>query len=111
MTTEETELQEYSLELTSGQRKKLRSLGHHLEPVIHVGKAGITPTLQLSVTAALKAHELIKVKLGQNCPMTKQTAGEQLAQDCDAALVQVIGKMVLLYRPNPELPQAKRIVC
>ncbi len=96
-------------ELSSSQKKRLRSLGHHLEPIVYVGKEGLSTPLHQSVEANLKAHELIKIKLGQNCPLERGTAGEQLAQLCKAALVQVIGRMVLLYRPNPDLPAAKRI--
>jgi RNA-binding protein len=96
-------------ELTNSQKKKLRSLGHHLEPMVYVGKEGLSKPLQQSVAAALKAHELIKIKLGQNCPVERGAAGEQLARLCEATLVQVIGRMVLLYRPNPDLPTAKRI--
>ncbi|MGE4558573.1 MAG: ribosome assembly RNA-binding protein YhbY [Desulfobulbus sp.] len=96
--------------LTSSQKKKLRSLAHHLEPMVYVGKEGLSKPLQQSATAALKAHELIKIKLGRNCPLERGAAGEQLARICEATLVQIIGRMVLLYRPNPDLPPAKRIV-
>lgn len=101
---------EDSSPLTASQKKNLRSLGHHLQPLVYVGKEGLTVPLQKSVLAALKAHELIKVKLGQNCPVERNQAGEQLAGLCGASLVQVIGRMVVLYRPNPDLPAAKRIV-
>ncbi|MDD2464532.1 MAG: ribosome assembly RNA-binding protein YhbY [Desulfobulbus sp.] len=100
---------ENRFELTSSQKKKLRALGHHLEPVVYVGKEGLSKPLQQSAMAALKARELIKIKLGQNCPLERGSAGEQLAALCEAALVQVIGRMVLLYRPNPDLPAEKRI--
>lgn len=96
-------------ELTSSKKKKLRSLGHHLEPVVYVGKEGLSQPLQQSLEAALKARELVKIKLGQNCPLERKTAGEELSELCRAALVQVIGKIVLLYRPNPDLPAAKRV--
>lgn len=95
--------------LTSSQKKKLRSLAHHLEPMVYVGREGLSKPLQQSTAAALKAHELIKIKLGRNCPLERDSAGEQLARICEAVLVQVIGRMVLLYRPNPDLPPAKRI--
>lgn len=106
----DTETNEEISLLTSSQKKNLRSLGHHLEPVVYAGKEGLSLPLQQSVLAALKAHELIKVKLGQNCPVERNQAGEQLAGLCGASLVQVIGRMVLLYRPNPDLPVAKRIM-
>nr|WP_320009990.1 ribosome assembly RNA-binding protein YhbY [uncultured Desulfobulbus sp.] len=95
--------------LGSFKKKKLRSLGHHLEPIVYVGKEGLTEPLHKSLEAALKARELVKVKLGQNCPIERKAAGEELAELCRAALVQVIGRMILLYKPNPELPAAKRV--
>ena len=106
----DTENNEDICPLSSSQKKNLRSLGHHLEPSVYAGKEGLSLPLQQSVRAALKAHELIKVKLGQNCPVERNLAGDQLAALCGASLVQVIGRMVLLYRPNPDLPAAKRIV-
>lgn len=91
------------------QRKSLRGLGHHLEPIVYVGKEGISASLIQAANNALLAHELIKIKLGQNCPLPKKEAAEALAEVTEADLVQLIGKMVLLFRPNPELPQQKKI--
>ena len=99
---------ESTTELTGRQKKALRSRGHHLEPVVYVGKEGLSRTLLKSVEAALKAHELIKIKLGQNCPLDRNTAGDELTKNTGAALVQVIGRMILLYRPNPDLPGEKK---
>lgn len=96
--------------LTGKQRKKLRGLGHHLEPVVYVGRSGLTSTVIESAVASLKAHELIKVKLGQNCPLGKQEAAEMIAGQTGSALVQLIGKMVLLYQPNPDRPKDQRVV-
>lgn len=95
--------------LTSGQKKMLRGLGHHLEPVVYVGKEGVSPALLASLEAALKAHELIKVKIGQNCPLERNAASEELTRTTGAVLVQIIGRMILLYRPNIDLPQEKRL--
>jgi len=100
---------EPAVELTSGQKKTLRSMGHHLDPVVYAGKEGLSPALLKSLEAALKAHELIKIKIGQNCPLERNAAGQELASTSGAALVQVIGRMILLYRPNPDLPEAKRV--
>ena len=96
--------------LTGGQKKALRSMGHHLEPGVYVGKEGLSPALIKSTEAALKAHELIKIKLGQNCPLERNEAGEKLARLTNSSLVQVIGRMVLLHRANPDLPSGKRII-
>ena len=103
------EQQEPAITLTSRQKKVLRSRGHHLEPVVFAGREGLTPTLIAALEAALKAHELIKIKIGQNCPLERNTAGEELARRTDSTLVQVIGRMILLYRPNPDLPETKRL--
>lgn len=105
-----TESIETEQQLTGGQKRALRGMGHHLEPSVYVGREGITPALIKSAEAALKAHELIKVKLGQNCPLQRNEAGEELARTTGASLVQVIGRMVLLHRANPDLPAEKRII-
>jgi len=86
--------------LTGSQKKYLRSLGHHLEHILIVGREGLTDNLLSSCEDAIAAHELIKVKLGQNCPLEKQEAAQQLAEKTGSNLVQLIGKTVLLYRPN-----------
>jgi len=98
------------IELTNGQKKTLRGLGHHLEPVVYVGKEGLSPALLKSMNNALTAHELIKIKLGQNCPVERHQAGEELVRLTGAAVVQIIGRMILLYRPNPDLAEGKRLV-
>ncbi len=95
--------------LSNQQKKGLRGMGHHLEPIVYVGKEGLSPSLLKSTEAALKAHELIKIKLGQNCPLERSEAADELIRLTGAALVQAIGRMILLYRANPNLPVEKRI--
>lgn len=95
--------------MTGKKKKILRGLGHHLEPVVYIGREGLSVSLINSTSDALRAHELIKIKLGRNCPVGKKNAAEQLAVKTDSALVQLIGKTVLLYQPNPDLPKEKRI--
>ena len=102
---ESTELE---IVLSSGQKKLLRGNGHHLDPIVFVGKEGLSSALLKSTATALKTHELIKIKLGQNCPLERNEAAKELARCTKATLVQVIGKIVLLYRPNPDLPIEKR---
>jgi len=96
--------------LTGRQKKQLRGLGHHLSPVVYVGREGLTATVLKATEEALTAHELIKVKLGQNCPLGKKQAAAQLALQSKAALVQLIGKTVLLYLPNPDLVRKKKSI-
>jgi RNA-binding protein len=89
--------------LTGRQKKFLRGMGHHLDHSVMVGREGLSENLIQSCSDGLKAHELIKIKLGQNCPLPKDEAARQLAAQNSAHLVQLIGKTVLLYRPNPDL--------
>lgn len=90
--------------LSGKQKKFLRSLGHHLSQSVIVGKEGISDNLVQSCIEGLDAHELIKVRLGQNCPVEKKEAARVLAVKTGSQLIQLIGKTVLLYRPNPDLP-------
>jgi RNA-binding protein len=83
--------------LTGKQRRKLRALGHHLSAVVHVGQSGVTPALIAAVAQAIQDHELIKVKVG-DAPVDRHEAAEQLAQGTGAAVAQVLGNTVLLFR-------------
>ena len=96
--------------LTSAQVRHLRALGHHLKPVVFVGKNGIDDNLLKSVDENLKAHELIKVKIGENAPEGRKETAAALAEAAGCELAQVIGRVCLLYRANPDLPQERRIV-
>ncbi|HFQ90487.1 MAG TPA: ribosome assembly RNA-binding protein YhbY [Desulfobulbus sp.] len=95
--------------LNGKQKKHLRGLAHHLEPVVHVGREGLSESLIRSANQALLARELIKVKLGQNCPLARKEAARQIADRTGAALVQLIGRTIILFLPNPELPRDRRI--
>jgi RNA-binding protein len=91
--------------LTGKQRRHLRALGHSLEPVVHVGKEGLSDSLSGAVDAALLQHELIKIRVGGNAPDDRHDVAEELALKAGAELVQVLGNTILLYRPHPEEPK------
>jgi RNA-binding protein len=95
--------------LTGKQARHLRGLGHHLKPMAMLGKEGITDNLIAAVEAVLTVHELLKVKMQENCPLDRKEAAEQLGEQTGAAVAQLLGKTFLLYRPNPDLPDDKRI--
>lgn len=99
-----------SAPLTGKQKKYLRALGHHLQHSVIVGREGITASLLQSCEDGLDAHELIKIKLGQNCPVTKKEAAQQLAANTGSHLVQLIGKTILLYRQSKKLTKDKAII-
>ena len=89
--------------LTSKQRRQLRSLAHHLEPVVQVGQKGLTDELVSAVDQALEDHELIKVRVAEAAPVERRRSG--LADRVDAHEIGVIGRVVILYRRHPEKPR------
>lgn len=93
--------------LTGKQRRYLRGLGHDLEPVVLLGKEGVTDGVIGALDAALTTHELVKVKLGQSFPEDRETGAGKLAQKSGAELVQILGNTLLLYRAREEEPAIK----
>ena len=108
--TEKKDNEEGIVQLSGKEKKVLRGLAHKLEPVVYVGREGLSNSLFSSVRQALTARELIKVKLGQNCPVEKKEAANLLAEQTSSALVQLIGKTVILYYPNADLDKEKRVI-
>ena len=102
---EETETKK----LTGRQKKYLKGLGHHLSPVILIGKEGISPKLIEATALELKNHELIKIKIGNNSNVAKQDAVLALTAGTGGEQVQLIGKSLLLYKENPDKPRDERI--
>lgn len=93
--------------LTSKQRAFLRGEAQTLEPVIYVGKGGVGDALLGDAEAALRAKELIKGTVLENCPISAREAADTLAQSLHADPVQVIGRRFVLYRES-ENPEARR---
>ncbi len=91
--------------MTSKQRAYLRGLANTLEPIVHVGKGGMADTIVKQADDALTARELIKGKVLETAPETAREAAEALAAATNAAVVQVIGRTFVLYRPAPEEPK------
>ena len=84
--------------LTGRQIRQLRSLAHHLEPVITVGKQGVAPAVVDQANAVLEAHELIKCSALENSGLSAREVAEQLAELTGSEVVQVIGRRFSLYR-------------
>lgn len=87
--------------LTGKQRRQLRALGHHLEPVVIVGQSGVTEGVIAAVQQALHDHELIKVKINEG-PETRQEAAQKLAEGTGAELAQLLGRTALLFKKRDE---------
>lgn len=91
--------------LTGKQKSFLRSLGMKLEPVVNIGKEGLTPTVVAAAREVIRKRELIKVRVLQNCAELPKDIITMLAERADANPVQVIGRNGLLYRKNEEKPK------
>ncbi len=79
-----------------------------MKPTVTVGKAGVTDSVLAHIAPLLEQRELIKVRMAES-PQGRRPAAESLANALDAELVDVIGSMVVLYRPNLQLPPRKQI--
>lgn len=96
-----------AIELTPAERKAHRADAHHLDPVVMIGADGLTPAVIKEADAALKAHGLIKVRvLGDDRTAREEIFG-QLCDKLDAAPVQHIGKLLVLWRPKAEKARAE----
>ena len=90
-------------ELAGFQRKALRGLANPLQPIVHVGEAGISAAVLHALDEALVRHELVKVRL--HAPDDKKAAARAIADASRAALCGIVGHTVIVYRPNPENPR------
>ncbi len=86
------------MSLKGNQVRQLRARAHNLEPVLLIGKNGVTDAVVQQANESLEAHELIKCSTQTNSPLATMDTGEELAKRLQAALVQVIGRRFVLYR-------------
>ncbi len=86
-------------------RKTLRAAGHHLSPVVQVGKEGVSEAVLRQLDAQLAVHELVKVRIGTESPEDRFEAAERLGDAAGAQIAQVLGRTVLVYRRHPEKPR------
>jgi len=91
--------------LSPRQRQRLKGLAHGLSVSVQIGAAGLTDGVIEATNHALAAHELIKVKVGQGSEIDRKEGAAELAQSTKAHLAGVIGRVWILYRPDPEEPR------
>ncbi len=84
-------------------RADLRAEAHHLDPTVHVGQHGLTPSLISSLDDALRTRELVKVKLGKQDDVKPTDVANSLALATNSNIVQVIGRTATLFRENADL--------
>lgn len=96
--------------MTSKQRAYLKGLAMTMDPILQIGKSSLTPELTQSVSEALEARELIKIHVLKNCADDGKDLAAVLSERTHAQVVQVIGKMIVLYRPAKEEKDRKIVL-
>ncbi len=91
-----------ALSLSIAERKAHRAEAHHLDPVVMIGNDGLTPAVVKETDAALNAHGLIKVRVLGDDRAQREAIYQQLADQLNAAPIQHIGKLLVLWRPKPQ---------
>ena len=94
--------------MTSKQRAYLKGLAMNIDPILQLGKGGVTPENTASVDEALAARELIKISVLQNCLFDTRGMAEVLAERTRSQVVQVIGRKIVLYREGKN--EKKKII-
>ena len=97
-----------ALNLTAAERRALRADAHHLDPVVLIGGDGLTDAVIKETDAALNAHGLIKVRVFSDDRDTRAAILTELTDRLNAAAVQQIGKLLVLWRPIPPKEKTER---
>lgn len=95
------------IQLTPIERKAHRAEAHHLDPVVMIGSDGLTPAVMKETDAALNAHGLIKIRVLGDDRSAREAVFQQLADELNAAPIQHIGKLLVLWRPKPVKARAE----
>ena len=97
-----------TLQLSPNERSALRARAHALKPVVIVAGAGLTIAVVREVDLSLKAHELIKVRANSEERELREAWLNQLCEELNAAPIQHLGKILVLFRPKPEVESAAK---
>lgn len=95
--------------ITSKERSYLKGLAHNLEPIVYMGKEGLTENVIKEMDQCLESREIIKVKLQEGCILEPKAVANEVAEKLNAEFVQSIGRKFCLYRMSHTLPVEKRI--
>lgn len=91
--------------MTSKQRAYLKSLASTLNPIFQVGKSSLTPEFVMAVDEAFNTKELLKIAVLKNCIDDPNEIAQTIAERTRSQVVQVIGKKIILYKPDKKNPQ------
>ncbi|MDE6847533.1 MAG: ribosome assembly RNA-binding protein YhbY [Lachnospiraceae bacterium] len=94
--------------MTSKQRAYLKSLASTLNPIFQVGKSSLTPEFVIAIDEAFNTKELIKIAVLKNCMDDPNEIAQMIAERTRSQVVQVIGKKIVLYKPDKKKPQIIR---
>jgi RNA-binding protein len=93
------------MEFTSKQRSYLKGLASNEEAIFQIGKSSITPAMIQAIDDAIEKRELIKISVLKNCMDDPRELAEIVAERTHSNVVIVIGKKIVLYRPNKKQPK------
>lgn len=91
--------------MTSKQRSYLKGLAMNIEPIFQIGKSSITPEYTNAIREAFNTKELIKISVLKNCLDDPKEIAIVLADRTGSQVVQVIGKKIVLYKPDDKNPK------
>ena len=95
------------MNLSESQKKYLRGLGHQLKPVVTVGDDGLSNSVMKEFDSTISHHELIKVRIRAESRKSRDALIDELCQQGSGNLIQRIGNVALIYRPNPHEPRIR----
>ncbi len=95
------------MNLSESNKKFLRGLGHQLKPVVAVGDAGLSSSVMQEFESSISHHELIKVRIRAGSRESRDTLIDGLCRQGSAELIQRIGNVALIYRPDPDQPRIR----
>jgi len=93
------------LPLTVSERLALKGRAHDLKPIVMIGNAGLTDAVLKEIAQTLFTHELIKIRVLSDERASRKALMEIICTQLEATPVQLIGKILVVYKPNPELHQ------
>lgn len=97
------------LQLPRDEKIALRAQAHHLDPVVLLGASGLTDAVKKEIDRELNAHGLIKVRVPSDEREERIQIYETLAEELNAAKIQLIGKLLVLYRPIPKKEAKEKV--